>query len=111
MPAKDELAKRRFDNLVKRVEALMAGSLKPEYQGYYGQLVLGEKAVEELGDPDDIRRAARAAGRRLGWKIVTREIDGRIFIIDDCKPPEAVRELAMRRAADAMDAARDDGVH
>jgi hypothetical protein len=63
------------------------------------------EAVEELGgDPGEIRRAARAVGRRLGWKTVTREIDGRIFVLDDREPPRAVRDLMQRRATDALDA-------
>lgn len=105
MAGVDELAKRRYDKLVARVESLMRGALKPEYEGYYGQLVLAESEVEELGgDPAEIRRAARAAGRRLGWKTVTRESDGRIFVLDDREPPQAIRQLAGQRAADAVDA-------
>ncbi|MFC4035320.1 hypothetical protein ACFO3J_28190 [Streptomyces polygonati] len=105
MAAEDELARRRYERLVGRVEALMRVALKPEYEGYGGQVVLSVKAVEELGgDPAEIRRAARAVGRRLGWKTVTREIDGRIFVLDDREPPPAVRELMARRGTDALDA-------
>lgn len=93
MASKDELAKRRFQNLVRRVDALMRASLKPEYGGYYGQLVLGVEAVEELGDPKEIRRAAHTAGRALGWKVVTNYVGGRLFILDDREPPEDIREL------------------
>jgi hypothetical protein len=32
--SKDELGRRRFENLVDRVEALMSGSLEPEFDGY-----------------------------------------------------------------------------
>jgi hypothetical protein len=68
--------------------------LKREYQGYGGQLILSAESVRGLSaDPAEIRRAARAVGRRLGWKTVTREIDGRIFILDDREPPQAVRDL------------------
>ena len=103
MAGKDELAKRRYDKLVARVEDLMRGSLNPEYEGFYGSVTLAEAGVEELGgDADEIRRAARAAGRRLGWKTVTRESDGRIFIADDREAPQAVRDLAARRSADAV---------
>nr|WP_223186462.1 hypothetical protein [Streptomyces sp. CBMA29] len=105
------MAQRRYDKLVDRVEALVRASLKPEYQGYGGQLVLNAESVEELGcSPDEIRRAARAVGRRLGWKTVTREIDGRIFVLDDREPPQAVRDLMAQRATDALDAflGRDD---
>jgi hypothetical protein len=31
--SEDELGKRRFENLVDRVEAPMSGSLKPEFDG------------------------------------------------------------------------------
>jgi hypothetical protein len=107
MAAEDELAKRRYEKLVRRVEELMAGSLLPEYEGYGGQVILSAQAVEELGGSvDEIRRAARTVGRHLGWKTVTREIDGRVFVVDDREPPETVRELMERRAADALDAAR-----
>jgi hypothetical protein len=111
MPPQDELAKRRYDKLVDRIETLVRVSLKPEYQGYGGQLVLNAEDIEELGgSPDEIRRAARAVGRRLGWKTVTREIDGRLFLLDDREPPQAVRNLMERRATDALDAflGRDD---
>jgi hypothetical protein len=111
MAAGDELAKRRYERLVGRVEALVRASLRPEYQGYGGQVVLSAESVEELGgSADEIRRAARAVGRRLGWKTVTREIDGRIFVLDDREPPQAVRELMQQRATDELDAflGRDD---
>ena len=49
MPPKDELAKRRYDKLVGRVETLVRASLKPEYQGYGGQVVLAESEVELSG--------------------------------------------------------------
>jgi hypothetical protein len=77
MADKDELAKRRHDKLVARVEDLMCASLKPEYEGFFGSVTLAEADVEDLGgDAGEIRRAARAAGQHLGWKTVTREIDG-----------------------------------
>ncbi|WP_333769818.1 hypothetical protein [Streptomyces sp. IBSBF 2435] len=103
MAREDELAKRRHDRLVARVEDLMRASLKPEYEGFYGSVTLTEADVEELGgEAGEVRRAARAAGRHLGWKTVTREIDGRIFIADDREAPQAVRDLAMQRSADAV---------
>ncbi|MFC4030231.1 hypothetical protein ACFO3J_01960 [Streptomyces polygonati] len=103
MASEDELAKRRYDKLVARVESLMRESLTPEYEGFYGDVRLAEADIEELGgDLAEIRRAARAAGRHLGWKTVTREIDGRIFIADDREAPQAVRDLAARRSADAV---------
>ncbi|GHE00517.1 hypothetical protein [Streptomyces alanosinicus] len=40
MPAKDEPARRRYEKLVDRLEALMRASVKPRYQGYHGQLIL-----------------------------------------------------------------------
>lgn len=109
MASTDELAQRRYDKLVARVESLMRGSLKPEYEGFYGSVTLAEADIEELGgDAGEIRRAARAAGLHLGWKTVTREIDGRIFIADDREAPQAVRDLAMQRSADAVAALMKD---
>jgi hypothetical protein len=106
MAAEGDLAKRRYEKLLCRVEELMLGSLRPEYEGYGGQVVLSAQAVDELGGSvEEIRRAARAVGRRLGWKTVTREIDGRVFVVDDREPPEAVRKLMGQRAAEALDAA------
>ncbi|WP_431993335.1 hypothetical protein [Streptomyces albogriseolus] len=43
MPAKDELARRRYEKLVERLESLMRAGLKPQYEGYYGQLILGRR--------------------------------------------------------------------
>lgn len=111
VPPSEELAKRRYDKLVSRIETLVRAARKPEYQWYGGQLLLNAGDIEELGaSSDDIRRAARTVGRRLGWKTVTREIDGRIFVLDDREPPQSVRDLMTRRATDALDAflGRDD---
>lgn len=106
MPSqRDELAERRFAKLVDQVMAMMSASLKPEYRGFQGQLILTEATVAELGEPADVRRAARAAGRRLGWRVRTHAPDdGTLFIIDDRDPPQEVRELAARRSADAVSA-------
>ncbi|MFJ4411912.1 hypothetical protein [Streptomyces sp. NPDC088910] len=74
MPPKDELAKRRYDKLVDRVETLVRASLNPEYRGYGGQLILNAKNIEELGgSPDEIRRAARdrRSGRLPGPRRLT----------------------------------------
>ncbi|MCU8595164.1 IclR family transcriptional regulator C-terminal domain-containing protein, partial [Streptomyces sp. A13(2022)] len=46
---------RRHDNLVAR----LAAELKPDYQGYYGQLILSSSNLDEMGDLKDIRHAAR----------------------------------------------------
>ncbi|GAA2213286.1 hypothetical protein GCM10009850_087480 [Nonomuraea monospora] len=104
MPSqKDELAERRFAKLVDQVSAMMSASLKPEYRGFYGQLILSQETIAELGEPADVRRAARAAGRRLGWRVRTHATDdGTLFIIDDRDPPPEVRELAGRRSAEAV---------
>lgn len=106
MPSqKDELAERRFAKLVDQVKAMMTACLKPEYRGFYGQLVLNHDAVAELGELAEVRRAARAAGRQLGWHVRTHAADnGPLVIIDDRDPPQEVRELAARRAADAVSA-------
>jgi len=47
-----------FANLVDRVESLTKNSAVPECEGFIGRLALGAEAVEELGDLDEIRRAA-----------------------------------------------------
>ncbi|MEU7150614.1 hypothetical protein AB0B15_21625 [Streptomyces sp. NPDC045456] len=104
MPAKDELAKRRYDNLVDRLESLMEAALKPGYQGYYGQLILSSGDLEEMGDLKDVRGAAREAGRRLGWQPKTQLVDGRLFVYDNREVPEEISRLAMRDAAEAVDA-------
>ncbi|SEN79124.1 hypothetical protein [Nonomuraea pusilla] len=102
---KDELAERRFAKLVDQIKAMMAAGLRPEYRGFYGQLILNQDAVTELGELADVRRAARAAGRRLGWHVRTHAADnGTLFVIDDRDPPQEIRELADRRAAEAVSA-------
>ncbi|MGW2161699.1 hypothetical protein [Nonomuraea sp. NPDC001699] len=102
---KDELAQRRFVKLVDQIKAMMAAGLKPEYRGFYGQLILDQEAVAELGELADVRRAARAAGRQLGWHVRTHAAhNGTLFIIDDRDPPREIQELAGRRAADAVSA-------
>jgi hypothetical protein len=40
--------------------------LKPEYRGFYGQLILNRAAVAKLGELADVRRKTRAAGHQLG---------------------------------------------
>ncbi|MEU3193234.1 hypothetical protein ABZ686_21935 [Streptomyces sp. NPDC006992] len=66
MSNKDELSQRRYRNLVDHLEGLMRAGLKPEYEGYYRQLILSSDEMTELGELNNIRRAAREAGRRLG---------------------------------------------
>ncbi|MCU8595165.1 MULTISPECIES: hypothetical protein [Streptomyces] len=100
MPAKDELAKRRHDNLVARLEA----ELKPDYQGYYGQLILSSSNLDEMGDLKDIRHAAREAGGRLDRQPKTQLVDGRLFVYDDHEVPEEISRQAMRDPAEAMGA-------
>ncbi|MDT0379410.1 hypothetical protein RM572_11585 [Streptomyces sp. DSM 42041] len=103
MPKKDELSQRRNRNLVDRLEGLMKAGLKPEYEGYYGQLILSGDKLAELGELDDIRRAAREAGRRLGWKPTTRLVGDRLFVIDERDVPEEIYERASNNAADRME--------
>ncbi|MEU0687741.1 hypothetical protein [Streptomyces uncialis] len=103
MTAKDELAPRRYEHLVDRLEGLLRASLKPEYAGYYGQLILGAERLEELGGLQDVRRAAREAGSRLGWKTITRLVGGRLFVLDDREVPEEIEKRAGDSAAKAMD--------
>ncbi|MFI0420087.1 hypothetical protein [Spongiactinospora sp. 9N601] len=103
MAGHDELAERRFGKKVDRLKALMEASLRPAYRGYYGQLVLTDRQVGEIGDMAEVRRAARAAGRALGWKTVTHIApDGRVIIVDDRDPPADVQALAQRLAAEAV---------
>ncbi|MFI7131296.1 hypothetical protein ACIBQ1_36815 [Nonomuraea sp. NPDC050153] len=106
MPSqRNELAERRFAKLVNQVKAMMSACLKPEYRGFYGQLVLAREAVTELGEVAEVRRAARAAGRQLGWRVRTHvSDDGTVIIIDDRDPPQEVHELAARRSAEAVSA-------
>ncbi|MFD5132274.1 hypothetical protein [Streptomyces olindensis] len=109
MPAKDELARHRYEKLVERLESLMQDALKPEYQGYYGQLVLGADDLAEMGELKDVRRAAREAGRRLGWKTTTQLVGGRLFVRDEQEVPEEIERLAGDAAAVAIDRAREEG--
>lgn len=104
MPSrKNELAERRFAKLVDQVKAMMSACLKPEYRSFHGQLALARDAVAELGEVAEVRPAARAAGRQLGWKARTHVTDEKtLFIIDDRDPPQEVRELAARRSAEAV---------
>ncbi|GAA2620155.1 hypothetical protein [Streptomyces axinellae] len=102
MPKKDELSQRRHRNLVDHLEDLMRAALKPEYEGYYGQLILGSGDLAELGELGDVRRAAREAGRRLYWKPVTRLVGGRLFVLDTREAPDKIARLAEEHAAEAM---------
>jgi len=88
MPVKDELARRRYEKLVDCLESMMRAALKPQYEGYYGQLILSGDNLAEMGELKDVRRAAREAGRRLGWKTTTRLVGGRHFVLDERKVPE-----------------------
>ncbi|MFJ8190875.1 hypothetical protein ACIQ8D_14055 [Streptomyces sp. NPDC096094] len=108
MPAKDELAPRRYERLVDRLETLMRAGLNPMYEGYYGQLVLGREDLTEMGELKDLRRAAREAGGRLGWKVTTRLVDGRLFVLDQREVPEEIERLAGDAAAEAVGRAREE---
>ncbi|WLW54332.1 hypothetical protein [Streptomyces sp. YU58] len=109
MPVKDELARRRYEKLVERLESLMRVALKPEYQGYYGQLILGDDDLAEMGELKDVRRAAREAGHRLGWKATTQLVGGRLFVLDEREVPEEIERLAGDAAAAAMDRVWQEG--
>ncbi|MFI1168665.1 hypothetical protein ACH4UM_35160 [Streptomyces sp. NPDC020801] len=108
MPVKDELARRRYEKLVDWLESLMRAALKPEYQGYHGQLILSGDDLAELGDLKDVRHAAREAGRRLGWKTTTRLVGDRLFVLDEREVPEEIERLAGDAAAAAIDRARQE---
>lgn len=105
MPAKDELARRRYEKLVERLESLMRAALKAEYEGYYGQLILSADDLAEMGELRDVRHAAREAGRRLGWKTTTRLVGDRLFVLDERQVPEEIERLAGDTAAAAIDRA------
>ncbi|MFK0160859.1 hypothetical protein ACIQVK_53640 [Streptomyces sp. NPDC090493] len=106
MPAKDELAGRRYEKLVDRLEAQMQHTLKPEYAGYYGQLILSGDDLAEMGQLKDVRRAAREAGHRLARKTTTRLVGDRLFVLDGREVPEEIERLAGDAAAAAIDRAR-----
>ncbi|MEV5808704.1 hypothetical protein [Streptomyces parvulus] len=108
MPAKDELARRRYEKLVDRLETLLRATLDPAYEGYYGQLILGREDLTEMGELKDLRRAAREAGERLGWKAATRLVDGRLFVRDQREVSEEIERLAGDAAAEAVDRAREE---
>lgn len=103
MPAKDELARRRYENLVDQLESMMRAGLKPQYQGYHGQLILSGDDLAGMGDLTDVRRAAREAGHRLDWKPTTRLVGDRLFVLDEREVPEEIQQLAADAAVAAMD--------
>ncbi|MFJ5038141.1 hypothetical protein [Streptomyces parvulus] len=107
MPSEDELARRRYEKLVDRLETLMRAGLNPMYEGYYGQLVLGREDLTEMSELKDLRRAAREAGGRLGWKVATRLVDGRLFVLDQREVPHEIERLAGDATAEAVDRARE----
>ncbi|MBU6529810.1 hypothetical protein ACFUIW_12995 [Streptomyces sp. NPDC057245] len=106
MSKKDELPQRRYRALVAHLEDLMRAGLKPEYEGYYGTLVLTGNDRAELGDLDAIRRAAREAGRRLGWEPTTKFVGDRLFVVDEWDVPEEICKRASGDTADRMDERR-----
>ncbi|MEU5839878.1 hypothetical protein ABZ820_40375 [Streptomyces diacarni] len=109
MPKKDELSQRRHRNLIEHLEGLMRAGLKPGYEGYYGQLILSSAELAELGELGDVRRAAREAGRRLGWEPSTKLVGDRLFVTDGREVPEKIYERASRDIADRMDEFRRPG--
>ncbi|MGW1913869.1 hypothetical protein ACWCQS_24850 [Streptomyces sp. NPDC002076] len=109
MPVKDELARRRHEKLIDRLESMMRAALKPQFKGYHGQLILSGDDLAELGDLKDVRRAAREAGRRLDWKTTTRLVGDRLFVLDEREVPEEIERLAGDEAAAAIDRARQEG--
>ncbi|MFF7881144.1 hypothetical protein ACFZDJ_24610 [Streptomyces sp. NPDC007896] len=109
MPVKDELARRRYEKLVDQLESLMRTALWPEYQGYYGQLILSGDALTGMGELKDVRRAAREAGRRPGWRTTTHLVGGRLFVLDEQDVPEEIEQLAGDAVAAAIDQAWEEG--
>ncbi|MEV6085834.1 hypothetical protein [Streptomyces parvulus] len=88
----------------------MHAGLDPTYEGYYGQLILGHEDLTETGELKDLRRAAREAGERLGWKVATRLVDGRLFVLDQREVPEEIERLAGDSAAVAVDRTREEAL-
>ncbi|MEZ7002687.1 hypothetical protein [Streptomyces sp. AD55] len=112
MPDKDVLARLRHEKLVDHLQSLMQAALKPEYQGYHGQLILSSDDLAEMGDLKDVRRAALEAGRRLGWKPATTLVGDRLFVLDEREVPEEIQQFAENAAAEAMVRLfRSDGHH
>ncbi|MFE0156521.1 hypothetical protein ACFWY5_55985 [Nonomuraea sp. NPDC059007] len=89
---KDELAGRRFAHLVEGLKTMMAANLKPQYGGFYGQLLLNREAVAGLGGAVEVRKAARGAGRQLGWKVrIHVSEDGTLPVMDERDAPQRSR--------------------
>ncbi|WP_267713814.1 hypothetical protein [Streptomyces sp. CoH17] len=103
MPVKDELTRRRYEKLVDRLESMMRAALKPQYEGYYGQLILSADDLAEMGELKNVRRAAREAGGRLGWKPSTHLTGGRLFVLDERDVPEEIEQLAAKATAETLD--------
>jgi hypothetical protein len=87
----------------------MRAALEPEYRGCYGQLILSGDDLAEPGELKDVRHAAGEAGRRLGWKAVTRLVGDRLFVLDEREVPDEIERLAGDAAAVAIDRARREG--
>ncbi|MGW2643227.1 hypothetical protein [Streptomyces sp. NPDC001348] len=62
-----------------------------------------------LTSKNDVRRAAREAGRRLGCKATTHLVGGRLFVLDEREVPEEIERLAENAAAAAIDRAWEEG--
>jgi hypothetical protein len=88
------------------MESMMRAVLKPEYEDYYGQPILSGDDLADMSELKDIRRAARDAGARLGWKATTRLVGDRLFVLDEREVPEDIERLAQDETAAAMDQAR-----
>ncbi|WP_326607774.1 hypothetical protein OG930_40650 [Streptomyces sp. NBC_01799] len=65
MPVKGELARRRHEKLIDRVESLMRAALKTEYQGYYGHDLFGDhRGRAAAGEPGSAVPARGSAPAR-----------------------------------------------
>jgi hypothetical protein len=102
---RDELARRRYEKLVDRLESMMRATLKPQYEGYYGQLILSGDALSDMGELKVVRRAAHEAGSRLGWKTSTHLTGGRLFVLDEREAPEHIERLVQNATAATLDRA------
>ncbi len=94
MPMAREARRHRFEDLVGLLEKLMRQSLRDEFGGYYGNVTMPLHRAAGLGPIGTTRRAARAAGERLGWDTYTYLVDGMFIIRDRRRPPEEIRVLA-----------------
>ncbi|MFD0692331.1 hypothetical protein [Actinomadura fibrosa] len=104
-PRRKQRADERFESVVDDLEALMRSCLKPQFEGYGGQITLSRERTEAFESVNEGRKALRAAGKRLGWKVRTyyEQDGGRLHAFDVRERPEHVSRAMSRHAAKAID--------